>query len=406
MTPRRKGEPRRSRGDGGLHWDERRQRWIATANLGFDGRGKRIVKKGSGRTKTEAKDKLKEVLRDYEDGLAIAPTNYTVRDAVTDWLAYGLPGRDAGTVDSYTSLCDNHVLPDLGARKLRDLSAEDVDRWLARKAKELSTRTLRILHSCLNRSVKRAMARDKVKRNVVDLCSVPTGQPGRPSNALTLQQAKAALAAAEGKELHAYIVVSLLTGARTEELRALTWDHVDLEGDPKAEPHVPPHMAVWRSVRVGGDTKTRKSRRTLALPDRCVEALAQHRVRQDRQRQRAGKKWKENGLVFASRVGTALPARNVTRAFRIVLRDAPGIDAEKWTPRELRHSFVSLLSDSGIPLEEISRLVGHRSTSVTEVVYRKQIRPVLQSGAVAMNDIFADEDKEDEAPADGGTENP
>ena len=36
--------------------------------------------------------------------------------------------------------------------------------------------------------------------------------------------------------MHAYIVVSLLTGARTEELRALTWNHLDLEGDTKAIP--------------------------------------------------------------------------------------------------------------------------------------------------------------------------
>jgi integrase len=55
--------------------------------------------------------------------------------------------------------------------------------------------------------------------------------------------------------LHAYIVVSLLTGARTEELRALTWSYVDLDSDP-------PFIMVWRSVRAGGDTKTRKSRRT------------------------------------------------------------------------------------------------------------------------------------------------
>jgi integrase len=50
--------------------------------------------------------------------------------------------------------------------------------------------------------------------------------------------------------------------------------------------------------------------------------------------------------------------------------------------------FESLLSDSGIPLEEISRLVGHKSTTVTEIAYRKQIRPVMQSGAAAMNRIF------------------
>jgi integrase len=379
---------RRSRGDGGLHWDERRQRWIATANLGFDPSGKRIVKRGSGKTKTEAKNKLKEVLRDHEDGLAIAPTGYTVADAVNDWLAFGLAGRDPGTVETCTILSRNHVVPALGARKLRDLSAEDVDRWLAAKAQTLSTRTLQAVHSCLNRSVKRAMARDKVKRNVVELCSVPQGQAGRASKALTFAQAEAVLKAAEGTSMHAYIVAALLTGARTEELRALTWDHVFLRGRPDTVPPQPPHIAVWRSVRRGGDTKTRKSRRTLALPARCVEVLWQHFEDQGWERLAAGDKWEEHGLVFSSAVGKPLDATNVRRAFRQALKDAEEIKADDWTPRELRHSFVSLLSDRGVPLEEISRLVGHSGTAVTEEVYRKQIRPVIQTGAVVMDGIF------------------
>ncbi|MFJ5922450.1 tyrosine-type recombinase/integrase [Kitasatospora sp. NPDC092948] len=376
---------RRSRGDGGLHWDEKRQRWIASASLGFDPAGKRIVKRGSGKTKTEAKAKLKEILRDHEDGLAIAPTNYTVGNAVNDWLTYGLAGREDKTVETCTILCRTHVISALGARKLRDLGAEDVDRWLAAKAKELSTRTLQALHSCLNRAVKRAMARDKVKRNVVELCSVPTGRPGRPSKALTLAQAEAVLQAAQKTGMYAYIVVSLLTGARTEELRALTWDHTFLKGTPDA---VPPHIAVWRSVRAGGDTKTRKSRRTLALPARCVEALLDHWVDQGWDRLAAGDNWQENGLVFHSAVGTELDPSHVRRAFRTAIAKADGITAADWTPRELRHSFVSILSDKGVPLEEISRLVGHSSTSVTEEVYRKQIRPVIQTGATVMDDVF------------------
>jgi integrase len=60
-----------------------------------------------------------------------------------------------------------------------------------------------------------------------------------------------------------------------------------------------------------------------------------------------------------------------------------------WTPREMRHSFVSLLSDSGVPIESIARLVGHAGGSaVTETAYRKQIRPVLLEGAEAMDRIF------------------
>ncbi|MEU3904750.1 site-specific integrase [Streptomyces goshikiensis] len=379
---------RRSRGDGGLHWDEKRQRWIASVSLGYDPSGKRLVKRGSGRTKTEAKAKLKEVLRDHEDGLAIAPTNYTVENAVNDWLMYGLAGRDKGTVDNCTSLSRNHVIPALGARKLRELSGEDVDRWLAQKAGALSTRTLQAVHSCLNRSVKRAMVRDKVKRNIVELCAVPTGQPGRPSKALTLTQAEAVLKAAAGTSAHAYIVLALLTGARTEELRALTWDHVVLKEDTRAKPPVPAHIAVWRSVRTSGDTKTKKSRRTIALPARCVEALWQQFEDQGWDRLAAGDDWVEKGLVFSSAVGTALDSTNVRRAFRQAIGGAGGVEAKEWTPRELRHSFVSLLSDSGVPLEEISRLVGHSGTAVTEEVYRKQIRPVIQTGAVVMDDIF------------------
>ena len=384
---------RRSRGDGGIHWDERRQRWIATASLGFDPSGKRVVKRGSGKTKTAAKDKLKEVLRDHEDGLAIAPTGYTVANAVNDWLMYGLAGRDKGTLDACTSLSRTHVTPALGARKLRDLSAEDVDKWLVEKAKTLSTRTLEGIHSCLNRAVKRAMARDKVKRNVVELCAVPKGQPGRPSKALTLAQAEAVLAAAEGTSMHAYIVVALLTGARTEEMRALTWDHTFLKGDSTARPPIPPYVAVWRSVRSTGDTKTKKSRRTLALPARCVEALWQHWEDQGWDRLAAGDSGEEHGLVFASAVGKEADSSHVRRAFRAAIRKAPGLDADEWTPRELRHSFVSLLSDSGVPLEEISRLVGHSGTAVTEEVYRKQIRPVIQTGAVAMDGIFKQDPK-------------
>jgi integrase len=49
--------------------------------------------------------------------------------------------------------------------------------------------------------------------------------------------------------MHAYVVVSLLTGARTEELRALTWSHLDLEGDMSGMPPKPLSIQLWRSLR-------------------------------------------------------------------------------------------------------------------------------------------------------------
>jgi integrase len=140
--------------------------------------------------------------------------------------------------------------------------------------------------------------------------------------------------------------------------------------------------------RAGGDTKTRTSRRTLALPERCVEALDEQHQRQAAQRRLAGSRWQDSGLVFASEAGTPLDAANVRRGFRRIA-SAAGLDAAQWTPRELRHSFVSLLSDKGVPIEQIARLVGHTGGSaVTETAYRKQLRPVINDRAVAMNELF------------------
>ena len=83
-------------------------------------------------------------------------------------------------------------------------------------------------------------------------------------------------------------------------------------------------------------------------------------------------------------------ANNVLRSFRSVVAKT-ALKAEGWTtPREMRHSVVSLLSDSGVPIENIARLVGHAGGSeVTETVYRKQIRPVLLEGAEVMDRIFS-----------------
>lgn len=71
---------------------------------------------------------------------------------------------------------------------------------------------------------------------------------------------------------------------------------------------------------------------------------------------------------------------------------AAGLNAADWTPRELRHSFVSLMSDAGLPIEKIARLVGHTGTTTTETVYRKQIRPVISGGAEVVDRLFPERD--------------
>jgi integrase len=187
--------------------------------------------------------------------------------------------------------------------------------------------------------------------------------------------------------MYAYIVLSLLAGLHSEETRAPCWQHVNLDGDPHAKPPVPPHVAVWRSVRQHGETKTERSRRTLGLPQLAVEALCELRESRAGERLLAGQRWQDSGLVFATHLGAALDAANVRKMFKRVCKLAEVGDG--WTPRELQSSFVSLMSHHGVSIEEIARLVGHSSTRTNEVVYRRELRPVLTTEAEIMDEIFA-----------------
>ncbi|GCD36037.1 site-specific integrase [Streptomyces chrestomyceticus JCM 4735] len=403
MTDAPKPARRAGHGEDTIYWDAAKNRYVGAVSLGYAPNGKRRRPKVYGKTKTEVRQKIRDLKKEVQSGVK-APANYTVADAVNDWLERGLKGRDEqGTIGKNRSVANKHLIPFIGKAKLKDLSADDVDDWLDGRAEFLATRSLRDLLAILRRSIEHAQRRDKAVRNVARLVTAPEGRPGRPSKALNLEQAKAVLTAARPSRLYAYLVLSFLGGVRTEEARPLTWDHVFLE----TRDGIPPHVAVWRSVRKHGETKTRKSRRTIALPKMVVEVLEEHMRWQKQERAAQGKKWSPNGLVFTTRSGEPLDAANVRRDFRAIVAKAaklPGIELKphEWTTRETRTSFVSLLSDHGVPLETIALLVGHSSQTTTEVVYRKQLRPVITKGAEAMDHIFAGDQEGEEAQEEGG----
>jgi integrase len=231
-------------------------RWRGVVSLGFGPDGKRIRRKVSGKNKAIVQDRLKKLHADLESGVRATP-NYTVRGAAEDWLKEGLEGRSAKTVKKNENVLAP-LLVAIGARRLRELTAADVHLALTTMAQRYSSAAVAMGHNALTRAIRHAEAQDLVGRNVAVLVDTPKGQAGRPSKSLTLEQASALLDAVEGTRMHAYISLCLATGIRTEEARALRWEHVDF-GDPAARPPVPASAAVWRSVRSHGDTKTEKS---------------------------------------------------------------------------------------------------------------------------------------------------
>ncbi|MGW5875964.1 site-specific integrase [Nocardiopsis terrae] len=285
-------------------------------------------------------------------------------------------------------LANTHITPYLGWHLLAELRVADVLVWLRDRKKQLSSQTLRLVLSLLERAIRYAQVQELVTRNVAELAQLDQrGKPkgnkhGRPSKSMTLDQAVAVLKAARGTRWYAYLVFSIVTGTRTEEIRALTWDEIDTEGKI-------PTIHVWASALEGGDTKTRRSRRSLELPTLSVKAIGAHRALQARERLAAAELWQDNNLVFCTRTGTPLDRHNVPRELRTLMRKA-GLNEKEWTARELRHTFVSLLADHEVSIEEISLLVGRNNTDTTERIYRRQLRPVRRSAATAMNEILHD----------------
>jgi integrase len=384
---------RRGQGEDSIYWDSSKNRYVGAVSQGFSPAGRRLRRKVTGRTKAEVRDNLRKLHLQVDSGLR-PRRRYTVDDALDDWLVHGLDGVSARTVTLYRGTIAPALRQQLGTVRLTDLTASDVQAALTAIAARMSTRTVQISHNVLVRAIRHAERDDLVARNVAALVRPPKGQQtGRPSKAFTLEQAAALMEAAKGTRLEAYITLSLLTGLRTEEARALRWDHVVAWAGDQWQPVTEAGLAheqlavfVWRSDRTGGDTKTPKSRRTLALARRCSAALREQKIRQAADRLAAGRLWQDHNLVFASTIGTPLDDHNVRRQFRKITETA-GLGST-WVPRELRHTFVSLLSAHGVPVEAIALLAGHNQTSTTELVYRHQIVPALTRGAEVMDQIF------------------
>jgi len=125
------------------------------------------------------------------------------------------------------------------------------------------------------------------------------------------------------------------------------------------------------------------------FPDQVIREIIAAictRSRYAEDRLAAGALWQDHDLVFASVIGTPLDAANVRREFRKIT-EAAGLGTD-WAPRDLRHTFVSLMSADGVPIEEIARLAGHNRTATTELVYRHELRPVITTGAEVMDRIL------------------
>ncbi len=349
-------------GEGSIY---RRQdgRWVGAAYAPTNRGGRKRVA-FYGKTRAEVREKLTALLRDVDRGLTVAAENWTVEQYLDHWLATVVkPNRAPKTYQGYELVVRRHLVPAVGRKRLKGLGVADVRRLVQGLTDAgLGVRTVQQVHAVLRNALEQAVRDEAVARNVAKLVKVrtPAYEVGR---GLTVAQAKSLLRRVDGERLQALYVLAVYLGLRRAELLGLRWADVDLDEE---------RLEVTQTLqRVDGGLqllppKSRKSRRTIPLPSPCVEALRQHRVRQDRERLSLGPAWTDSGLVFTTTIGTPIEPDNLRRSWDKV-RGATGDPPVRF--HDLRHTCVSLLLDLGVPPHVVQEIVGHSAIDVTMTIY-------------------------------------
>lgn len=374
---------RRAKGEGSVYLRASDGLWLAALDLGMH-EGKRVRRTFTGRTRVEAMAKLRRARTAHEAGMPVPDDKVRVRDYLDGWLEAVVPDAvgSVNTVDNYRWAVNKHLAPGLGDRRLAQLTPREVAGFLhERQDRGLSHNSLMRLRSVLIAALSHAVLEGLVSRNVAALVRTPRGE--RPEGrSLSLGQAQALLTACKGERLEALFKTMLMLGLRPGEALGLAWDDVDLAGR---------RMSIRRSLKRErgvlrlGETKTRRSVRTLQLPGPLVQALRTQKRRQAKERLAAGPDWEDLDLVFPTVRGTPIDPSNLRREFsRMTTKAGLG----HWHPHELRHSAASLLSAAGVPIEVVADILGHSTTRMVERVYRHRVRASVDGAVAPMESMF------------------
>jgi integrase len=329
-----------------------------------DADGKRRRKwhafKGS---KRQAQAECAKLITEMKSGVYIEHHKETLDAFLDRWHDWATTNLAPKTCERYFDLLRLHVRPQLGAKAIQMIRAEDVNALYAALHRKLAPRTIRHIHRTLTRAFGHATKWGVVKRNVVAMVDVPK-VPMTEAAALQLAEIPKMFAGLRGKPLYSIAVIGLGTGLRRGELLALRWQDIDLEaGSLRVERSLEQTRAGLRFK----TPKTARSRRTIWLSPAVVSELRGIWRMQQEQRLALGLgKLPADSLVFMNRDGGPKRPDNVSGDFGTAMK---AIGLPHINLHSLRHTHASQLIASGMDVLTISRRLGHNSATVTLNTY-------------------------------------
>jgi len=333
-------------------------RWRAAVTLG----GKRVTKLFS--SKVDCRNWIRDMQNQIEQGLTYSATRLSLEQFLTEWLKIHNTGLKPRTIERYTQIVRDYIVPYIGNIKLQDLRLDLVEKLYRDLLNEsVSIRNVQLTHAVLHRSLK-----DAVRRGLVGLNAAHGArQPKKPYKEMQIfdeNQVMHFLLCAMEDRHEAIYHLAIKTGMRQGELLGLKWSDLDWNrGTLKIQrqvQRVPGHGRTFVSP------KTRAGRRTISLGRETLNILRMQKERQFMQKETTGDRWQEFDLIFPSKVGTPLSASNFLKEFKSLLEKA-GLPRIRF--HDLRHTAASLMLNHGIPPFIVSKILGHSKPSTTMDIY-------------------------------------
>lgn len=362
---------RRGRGEGSIFLHPNGM-WCATVSAGYDANGNRKRKSVYGDTKKEVQDKLRTL-----DPATIRATagRMTVKAWLDTWSELR-KGKVAGSTHwRDKKLIDSKVVPLIGHVPLSQVDAVIVERLYQRlgekgESADCQKRCGVMLGTAFKAAVKRKLmsfnpARDvdkpRVEKKEVEVASK--------------EQIAALLKAAADNRLSALFTLACTTGMRQGELFALQWGEVDLDN---AVVHVAHSLMEVDGAVTLKEPKTKKSRRTVALPKVAVDALREHRKKMLAE-------GNIGGPVFCAPEGAWMRKANFYHRVWYPLLEAAGLDV---TFHSLRHAHATILLAGGTDAKTVSERLGHSTVAFTLDTYTKVTNDQQRAAASKMDALF------------------
>lgn len=372
-------EKRRGHGEGAIYQRKGDGRWVAAMILP-SGKRKALY----GKTRKEAADKLKHAVNDLDNGLDLEAGRQTVAQYLDKWLAASVkPSVKVKTYEGYESIVRVRVAPRMGRKQLAKLTALDLQSLYTELAESgLSARSVHHTHRVLHRAFVQAVRWNLIVRNPCDGAQGPRATRSE-MKVWTPEQADAFLIATRQHPAHALYMLALTTGMRQGELLGLKWADVDLGAGT---------LAVRRSLQrqrgaglVFEEPKTARSRRSIRLSQRAIDALRAHSDRQTFDRRMAGSEWNARDLVFCHASGEPLDPSYQTTIFKKAIA---AVGAPPIRFHDMRHTAATLLLSRGVHVKLVSEMLGHATIVLTLDVYSHLIPAMHGDAAAAMDAIL------------------